>query len=182
MLYAHTSRTIAEACGLTEAPKVAPRKYKNGLLSAISAGFFLVLVGMLFVTVSNLPSEIVGLFNDFKIDTRVPHTEIFLPAPVHISAHSIVYSAVQQFSLVWAVFLVGMLVARFVVGSPLRKKGENVSDIVFWFGTAYLIQTLLLGSTRVADWFAFWAAIIILAGASLIARAAFLAAFRKGQA
>jgi hypothetical protein len=66
-----------------------------------------------------------------------------------------------------------MLVIRFATGSPNRKKAENLSDIIFWFGTAYLIQTWLINNTK---WFEFWATILILLGMSLIVRAIYLAA------
>jgi hypothetical protein len=103
-----------------------------------------------------------------------------LPAPAHVADHIDVYSAVEQFSLIWGVFLVAILGLRFAVGAPTRRKAQNVSDIVFWFGTAYLIQTWLINNITTAvsqtqKWFEFWALIIVLLGASLIVRAIFLA-------
>jgi hypothetical protein len=74
--------------------------------------------------------------------------------------------------MVWGVFLAAMLVIRFATGSPMRNKAENLGDIVFWFGTAYLIQTWLIGRS---EWFEFWALILVLLGISLIVRAVFLA-------
>jgi hypothetical protein len=95
------------------------------------------------------------------------------PAPEHVAQHLEVYSAVEQFSLGWGVFLVAMLVVRFAIGSPNRRKAENLSDIIFWFGAAYLIQTWLINN---AKWFEFWATILIVLGVSLIVRAIYLAA------
>ena len=76
-----------------------------------------------------------------------------------------------------------MLGARFIFESPLRRKAENLGDIVFWLGATYLIQIFLVAPTQispqtidVSKWFEFWAAIVMLIGVSLIARAIFLAA------
>jgi hypothetical protein len=66
-----------------------------------------------------------------------------------------------------------MLGARFILGSSARKKADGLGDVVFWFGAAYLVQTWLLNVTK---WFEFWALIIVLIGASLIARGLLLVA------
>jgi len=127
----------------------------------------------MFIIHPNLIDKIVNFFNDFRWVDVVSPNNVMLPTPVHIAQHVDVYTAVQQFSIAWGVFLVAMLVVRFAVNSPTRRKAENVSDIIFWFGTAYLIQTWLINDTR---WFEFWAMIIIVLGISLIIRAAYLAA------
>lgn len=163
----------------------------DSLFGAVSVGFFLLLVGLLFVTVPGLYKDIITFTQDFK-GTLVPHMQVNITAPrysgIHLTSYSTVYSAAEQFSLVWAVFLSALLVARIVLGARLRRKAQNLGDVVFWFGTAYLIQTLLInpinnpintGSDLVKYWFEFWPAIIILIGISLIARATFLAVARR---
>jgi hypothetical protein len=145
------------------------------MITAFSVGFFLILVGMLFITTPNLYDKIVAFVNDFSA-VRVPHLEgVYLPAPVDPRAHVDVYMVARQFSLIWGMFLVALLGTRFILGTPLRRRAENMGDIVFWLGTAYLIQTMLINATR---WFEFWAAIIALIGISLIIRAVFLALAR----
>jgi hypothetical protein len=71
-----------------------------------------------------------------------------------------------------------MLTLRVLFHSPTRKKVENAGDIVFWLGTSYLISTMLNGTTTTTAWFIFWTEILMLAGVSLIVRAAILAAMR----
>ena len=150
------------------------RRNREGLLSAISAGFFLVLVGFIFIVTPNLYDKIVSFFQDLTlVNVGSLPNNIMLPQPSTIAQHVTVYTAVEQFSLVWGVFLVAMLAIRFLVSSPMRRRAENLSDIVFWFGTAYLIQTWLIGQSR---WIEFWALILMLLGISLIVRAVFLAA------
>jgi hypothetical protein len=158
-------------------------------------GFFLVLIGLLFVISPNLYGNIITFFSNFNVTSPVPNTSIMLPAPDFTraatnstvrEANLAVYSAAMQFSLAWGVFLVALLVIRFAANSPTRKKAENLGNIVFWFGTAYLVQTWLIekvssttdATVQTQRWFEFWPLILMLLGASLIVRAIFLAAVR----
>ena len=150
-----------------------PNRRREGILSAVGAGAFLVLVGSMFIIHPNLIDQIGNFFNDFKLVNVAGQSNIMLPAPASVALHVDVYSAAFQFSIAWGVFLVAMLVVRFALNSPTRKKAENISDIIFWFGAAYLNQTWLINN---AEWFEFWVMIVILLGISLIVRAAYLAA------
>jgi hypothetical protein len=150
------------------------------LFSAISAGFFLVLAGMFFVTVPNLYDEIVTFFNDISTQplVQVPNvSNISLPAP-H-DPHSAIYTTAMQFCLIWGIFLAALLAARFFAHSSTRRKANNLGDILFWLGAAYVSKIWLVDAgnvpVSVVAWFEFWAAIIILIGVSLIVRAIFLA-------
>jgi len=164
------------------------RRHRNGLFSAVSIGFFFLLIGMIFVTNPGLSDKIVAFFQDFK-SIPVPHTSAYLPAPASPQTHSTVYKAAEQFSLVWAVFLFAMLIGRIILRVRPRRQAENFGDIVFWFGAAYLIQTYLISgitnSLTLIDqrkvWFEFWALIIAMIGVSLIARAIFLAVVQKSH-
>jgi len=169
--------TLIKGNELNESPKVVQPRYREGLFSSVSAGFFFILVGTIFVTMPNLFDNILAFFRDFGT-VSVPNTDILLPAPASPGAHSVVYSAVGQFSLIWGLFEIVILVLRFSVGSPLSKKAENASNLVFWLGASFLIYTFLNETTTATTWFVFWTTIIMLIGASLIARAVILAAAR----
>jgi hypothetical protein len=132
-----------------------------------------VLIGLLFILTPGLVDKFGTFFKDIKLVNVTSVENVMLPAPEHVAQHLEVYSAVEQFSLGWGVFLVAMLVVRFAIGSPNRRKAENLSDIIFWFGAAYLIQTWLINN---AKWFEFWATILIVLGVSLVVRAIYLAA------
>lgn len=157
------------------------------MLSAVSVGFFLILIGALFIITPDLFDKVVTFVSHFEI-AQVGNTNVYVPAPENPGAHLDVYLAARQFSLVWGVFLIAVLGARFIFGSPLRRKAENVGNVVFWLGATYLIHTFLVQATQtlpqtidVTKWFEFWAAIIMLIGVSLIARAIFLAAARAAR-
>jgi len=59
-------------------------------------------------------------------------------------------------------------VFRFFAGSPLNKKAETASDIVFWLVSGYLVGNFLNDAATVNLWFAFWVTIIMLIGVKLI--------------
>lgn len=157
-----------------------PHKHKESIFGAVSAGVFFVVIGAIFVTTPDLFDKIIAFFQDLDI-VRVPNTEILLPAPASPGDHPVLYSAVEQFSFIWSLYQLVILALRFAVGSPLNKKAETLSNVVFWFGSSYLIRTFLGESTSVTTWFQFWSAIIILVGVSLLARAAISAVARALQ-
>ncbi len=159
-----------------------PPKYQEGLFTAISVGFGLLLVGTLFIITPNLLSKIVDFFKDFKL-VDVPNTNMIFPAPGDPSIHSVVYQATAQFSIALTIFQVVILALRFIIPSSLVKKSESVSSLVYWGGASLLIQSFLVDTARVSfmDWFEFWSLIIVLAGVSILARAAFMAVSRIQQ-
>jgi len=154
--------------------KETPRKYQEGLFTAISVGFFLLLVGTIFVITPDLFGKIVDLFKDFKL-VDVPNTDVVFFGPEFPRLHLTVYQAVRQFSVALAVFQIVILALRFVIPSSWGKRAENVGNLVFWAGVAFLIQPFLIESTQ---WFVFWSTLLIVVGVSLIARAVVMAISR----
>jgi len=171
---------------LSEGSEWFSGRYREGLISGISAGFFLLLIGAIFVTTPNLFTKILDFFQDKWSLLPVPNFGgLRLPGPANPLIHSVLYGAVELFCYIWGLFQVGILVLRFVVSSSWRKKAETVSNIVFWLGTGFLIRTFLIETTVlpllafVTRWFVFWSGIIMLIGATLIIRAIILAAAPK---
>ncbi len=171
--------------------KVTSRR-KESILSAVSVGVFFLLVGAIFVTNSppNQPSlldRIIDFLNHITV-VRVDASSVYLPAPTAPLSHTELYLAVQQFSFVWGLFQIFVLLLRFAAHSPLGRKAETLSNFVFWVGTGFLIGNFLLDTRWLAVWsattvwFVFWATIIMLLGLSLVVRAAVLAAAPKRTA
>ena len=154
--------------------KETPRQYQEGIFTAISIGFFFLLVGILFVINPDLFGSIIDFFKDFEL-VDVPHTDIMLPAPESLQLHLTVYQAVRQFSIALGIFQVVILALRFVIPSSWGKRSETVGSFVYWVGASFLIQYFLIDSMQ---WFVFWSTIIILAGVSIIVRAVVMAATR----
>jgi hypothetical protein len=150
--------------------KEAHRQYQEGLFTAISIGFFILLVGTLLV----INPDLFGNIKDFDT-VKVPNTNVTLFAPEFPSRYSLLYQAARQFSIAVGVFQVIILALRFVVPSSWGKRSETVGSLVFWIGAGFLIQLFLIDTTQ---WFLFWSTIIILLGVSMIARAMVMAVSR----
>jgi hypothetical protein len=142
----------------------------EGLLSAVAVGAVLILIGIVFVSTPNIISDAGKFFGDFTI-VQVPSTGISLPAPAHPADHAELYGAVAQFSLGLGILQILMLALRLVLGSPIKKTAETVGNLVFWFGDSYLVSAFLNNATTSEMWFMFWAALLVILGVSMIARA-----------
>jgi hypothetical protein len=151
-----------------------PRQYQERLLTAISIGFFLLLVGSIFLINLNLFADFIELIKNFEL-RDVPNTNIILPAPASPDTHSMVYQALQQFSIALTIFQVIILALRFIISSSWEKRSETVGNLVFWAGTSFLIQLFLIETTQ---WFAFWSIILVLLGVSIITRSIVMAVAR----
>ncbi len=137
---------------LNETPKVVRPRYREALFSAISAGFFFLLIGVIFIITPNLFDKVAGpqgFFQNFKLEA-IPHLQnVSIPAPANPGNHSVVYSAVWEFSVVWGLFQIFILAFRFIIGSPFSKKAETASHMVFWLGASYLVGTFLNEMTTI---------------------------------
>ncbi len=154
--------------------KEKPSQYGEWLFTAIAIGFFLLLVGTLFVITPNLFDNILDFLKDFKL-VDVSNTDIVFPAPEFPRIHLTVYQAVGQFSIAVCLFQIVLLALRFFVPSSWNKRAETVGNLVYWGGAAFLIQLFLIENTQ---WFVFWSTLIIIVGVSMIARAIVMAVSR----
>jgi uncharacterized membrane protein len=153
------------------------RPFVGGLVAAISAGGFFVLLGLVFVINSNLWSNILEFAKDFT-NVTIPNTTMQVPMPLTPAAHVAVYSAVYQFVLGIGILQIIILAVRLAFSSPARRISQSVGALVFWFGAAYLLNIIanmssaLSVSEQQTMWFQFWAAILIVLGVSLVIRGA----------
>ncbi len=173
IISSYSEKELIEVNYLNES-KEMPRQYREGLFTAISVGFFLLLVGTLFVITPNLFDKILDFFKGFDL-VDVPNTDITFLAPEFPNNQSLVYQAARQFSIALGVFQIVILALRFVIPSSWGKRSETVGTFVYWAGAAVLIQLFLIENTQ---WFIFWSTIIMIAGVSLIARAVVMAISR----
>lgn len=150
----------------------------EGLISALSLGAVLVLVGLVFVNNPNLWKDIANFSNSLET-IRVAGTSVFLLAPIVPSAQTGVYTALVQFDLGLGILQVIILAARLLARSRTRRIAETVGSVVFWFGASYLTQTYLNSTTTQNTWFEYWAAILMLFGVSLIVRGITILIARK---
>jgi len=151
-----------------------PRKHQEGLFSAISGGFFLLLVGIIFIITPNLFDNLLNFIGDFQL-VDVPNTDIVFFGPQSPRSHLTVYQAVGQVSIAVCILQIIILSLRFVIPSSWEKRSETVGNFVYWGGATFLIQLFLVESTQ---WFVFWSTLIIIVGVSLVVRAGVMAISR----
>ena len=151
--------------------QVSAYKARERVYSAISAGAFFILIGIVYVInlPSNLWNAVVEFFGNFTL-ARLPSTEIYLPAPLVPASHAVLYGAVFQVCIGLGILQIIMLVLRFKWQSPIGKTAEVMGNLVYWFGSAYIVATYLNSTTTISKWFVYWAGILIILGLSFIAR------------
>ena len=151
---------------------------KRDILGLVSFGFFLLLIGVIWVITPNLFQEVVDFFKDFKLEKEI-FPNVFLPAPAH--RHPIVYTALARFCFVFGLFQIVILVLRFFFRESLDKVAGAFSGVVFWLGVGFVSNLLAAGAI---GWFGFLGWFIVFGGLSLVVRSLlvllFEVALRKG--
>ena len=145
----------------------------DGFITALAFGGFLIIVGLIFTLTPDLWQKIIDFFNSVTTTSFPfggPTSTISLPAPADPAAHKALYTALLQFDVAFGVLQVIILGLRIRVHSRTRRIAETLGNAVFWFGAAILVNVFLLTGT-LDGWFEYWAALIVVVGVSLIARA-----------
>ncbi len=140
-------------------------KWVSQKIGFISFGFFLILVGFIWLNTPDLKNAVVAFFEDFHLEEAFQ--DVYLPAPRSEWNHKVVYSAFQQFCIGYGIFQIVILVLRFVFSSSVSDKAGTVSSFVFWLGLAFFVGLLL---AEAVGWFAFLAGFIVVVGLSLVVR------------
>ncbi|MGD8505331.1 MAG: hypothetical protein PVF15_01540 [Candidatus Bathyarchaeota archaeon] len=141
------------------------KKWISQKIGFISFGFFLILVGFIWLNTPGLKDAVVTFFRDFHLGEAFQ--DIYLPAPRSPQNHEVVYTAFQQFCIGIGLFQIVILVLRFALGSSINDKAGTISSFVFWLGLAFFVGFLL---TATIGWFGFLAGFIVVAGLSIIVR------------
>ena len=155
------------------------REPHDAIISAISVGAVFILIGLIFVLAlpNNLWDKTIAFFNNLTT-RQVPGINITLPTPANPGTHTVLYTAIFQFSLGITLLQILTLALRVGFGSRIRRIAETVGNLVFWSGASYLEYTYLNHSTMTNTWFSFWGLLIVVIGFSIIARGAVLLARR----
>jgi hypothetical protein len=153
--------------------KVYEKRHDNSLITPLAFGGFLIIVGVIFASTPNLWHDITYFF-DHMTTSPLPSgsssSQIILPAPLNPEAHSGLYTALLQFDIAFGILQLVILGLRLWTRSTIRRISETLGNAVFWLGAAVLVNAFLLAGT-LSGWFQYWAALIIVVGVSLVARA-----------
>jgi hypothetical protein len=134
----------------------------TGWLSTLSFGFFLILLGLIWIITPNFSNEVIDFAKDFHLEHFTEHIVLLAPK----ESHPVVYNAAMQFCLVFGVFQIAVLVLRFIFHDSVNRKSGTISNIAFWFSTGFFLNMLANKST---GWFGFFAGLIISIGLAIIA-------------
>jgi hypothetical protein len=148
-------------------------RHGDGFITALAFGGFLIIVGLIFSLTPDLWQKITEFFNNLTKTSYPfggPTSTISFPAPANPAAHQALYTALLQFDAAFGVLQVIILGLRIQMHSRTRRIAETLGNAVFWFGAAVLVNIFLLTGT-LSGWFEYWAALIVIVGVSLIARA-----------
>jgi hypothetical protein len=142
----------------------------EGIITALSIGGFLIILGSVFGLTPGIPQKIGDFFGDITIVTYpLGNGDIALPAPANPAQHLDLFGAVFNFMVGIAVLQAVILGLRLLLHSRVGKTAESVGDLIFWAGGAAMANMFLLSGT-LTGWFTFWASMIIVLGVSLIVR------------
>ena len=142
------------------------------MITALAVGAVFIMIGIVFAITPDLTGRIGDFFSDMTTVAYPPGSatsNVFLPAPGFPATHETLYAAVAQFALGIGILQIVILALRLILHSPVQKTAETVGNLIFWFGAAFLILTLLVQGTTVT-WFQYWAAIIMLIGTTAVVR------------
>jgi hypothetical protein len=145
-------------------PRHERRHEEQDKLSLASLGFFLLLIGVIWVITPNLSQKVIDFFKDFELTEEI-FPNVLLPAPAH--HHPIVYTAVARFCFVFSLFQIAILVLRFFLREPLDRVAGTFSGIVFWLGVGFVSNLL---AAEAIEWFGFLGWFIVFIGLSLVVR------------
>lgn len=136
---------------------------KRDIVGLASFGFFLLLIGVIWIITPNISEQVVDFFGEFELREAFPN--VFLPAPE--SHRPIVYTVFARFCFVFGLFQIFILVLRLVFRDPVDRVAGTVSGIVFWLGAGFISNML---SAKTIEWFGFLGWLIVLIGLSLVVR------------
>lgn len=137
---------------------------KRDILGLASFGFFLLLVGVIWLITPNLSQAVVDFFNSFTLEKEV-FPNVFLPSPT--GRHPVVYTALARFCFVFGLFQIAILVLRLFFREPTDKVAGTFSGIVFWLGVGFVSNLL---AAEALEWFGFLGWFIVFIGVSLVVR------------
>jgi len=131
-------------------------------IDIISFGFFILMVGMVWIISPKFHDEVTSFVNDFRFENLTGN--VGFPAPVN--NHPVLYTAIMQLCLVVGVFQIVILALRFLFHESVERKAGTISGMTFFFSAAFFLNMLAGGSI---GWFGFIAGLIISVGLTIIA-------------
>lgn len=142
------------------------------LLSWLSFGAFLVIVGAIFLITPNLTDKIEPFLRDFELEQVSGN--FYFPTPQN--PHPTLYESVAFFCFAFGIYQFLLLILKFALKADPTKKSETLTSIIFWPATGFVLLMLKDGTIK---WLTFIATLVILAAIAIIIRSATHIIFKK---
>ena len=141
------------------------RKTSKGTdwLGLLSFGFFILLLGTIWIITPNLSKEVETFFTPENWRLRNVTENITFPEPER--SYPIIYTAAMQFCFTFGAFQIAIFTLRFILHEPLGRIGETLSGMVFLFGAGFFLSML---ANETVSWFGFLAGLIVSVGLSIM--------------
>lgn len=148
------------------------KRREEKLLSWLSFGAFLVIVGAIFLITPNLTDEIEAFFRDFELEQV--SGDFYFPTPQN--PHPTLYESTAIFCFAYGTYQFLLLILKFAFKADPTKKSETLTSIIFWPATGY---GMLMVKDGTIEWLTFIATLVILAAIAIIIRSAAHIIFKK---
>jgi len=143
--------------------QTAKSRVRTDWIALASVGFFIMLLGAIWLFTPNLTEETANFARDIATNRQNLTESIVLPAP--IENHPVVYTAAMQFCFIYGVFQIVILAVRLFLGERIHRAIDAAPGITFLFVAGYFLN--LLTNESIA-WFGFIAGIIVSVGIAII--------------
>jgi len=135
-------------------------------LGLFSFGFFILLVGIIWLSTPGLNEDVVSFLTPENWYNRRVVGDIYFPSPKPYIDYTVLYTAVMEFCFIFAVYHVVVLAIRFGLRESINRKAGTVSSIVFWFSAGSFVYWMANGTI---GWFSFIGGLIVSVGLAIIA-------------
>jgi len=148
---------------------MSKKKGRIDVVGILSFGFFILLIGILFVFIPGLSASISNFFTEINITSISSNNFTEFPSNIHVPTptgyYPEFYKALFQFCIIFGFFQIFALILRYIINDYLHRKVGNFTDIMFWFGAAYLIYIFL---NNQITWIVFLGFLVILLGLKIV--------------
>ena len=140
------------------------RREERDWFGLVSFGFFLILIGVMFLVIPNFFSHAETFVKSLNQTEISPGSGIFLPIPTGDNTE--VYRAIMYFCLAFGMFQIIILILRFAIKSSVGRKAGTLGGIVFWLGAGFFASMLVTDGNK--NWFLFLAGLVVSIGLAIM--------------
>ncbi|MCX8182758.1 MAG: hypothetical protein N3D12_06540 [Candidatus Methanomethyliaceae archaeon] len=144
------------------------REEETDKLGIISLGFFLILIGLVWMLTPDIMETLRAFFSPNNWRISEVGQNVFFPEPK--GHYPVLYNAASYFCFAFGAFQIAILGIRIALHNSLERIGGTLSGAVFWVGMGFFFGML---ASNALGWFGLFAGFVMLIGASIITQSIF---------